>query len=279
MQQTKTDSVFKKLILSAFLFFSLSTFSQRKEIHLVSWNIQDFGRTKSSDELEQIAELVRNADIVAIQEVVAGYGGAQAVAKLTDLLNRKGAKWDYVISNPTNSTKYVTERYAFVWKTQHIKIKNRGKLIKELEFTIDREPFLLDFYLEGKKLTIINFHSRPHDKNPEAEITALTQYITNTFTTPLILAGDFNVEVTQPVFDLLKTKGYSSTINNQKTTLKKTCNDFEYRNHPIDNILYSNTITKTESGVIDFVRTCENLEKARKLSDHLPVYLKFRFSY
>ncbi len=69
-----------------------------------------------------MAELVRDADIVAIQEVVAGYGGAQAVARLVDNLNRKGAKWDYVISDPTNSPKYVTERYAFIWKTKNINI-------------------------------------------------------------------------------------------------------------------------------------------------------------
>jgi hypothetical protein len=30
---------------------------------------------------------VRDYDIIAIQEVVAGYGGAQAVAKLADELN------------------------------------------------------------------------------------------------------------------------------------------------------------------------------------------------
>ena len=55
-------------------------FSQQDEITIVSWNIQDFGKTKSNDELEQIAEVVRDVDIVVIQEVVSGYGGAQAVA-------------------------------------------------------------------------------------------------------------------------------------------------------------------------------------------------------
>jgi hypothetical protein len=44
---------------------------------------------------------VRDYDIIAIQEVVAGYGGAQAVAKLADELNRKGSKWNYIISDPT----------------------------------------------------------------------------------------------------------------------------------------------------------------------------------
>ena len=265
--------MFQKILLLFILLISVQTFSQQDEITVVSWNIQDFGKTKSNSELEKMAELLRDADIVAIQEVVSGYGGAQAVAKLTDILNRKGAQWDYVISNPTRIPKYVTERYAIVWKTKNIKIKNRGRLIKELETIIDREPFILDFYIADKKLTLINFHSRPHNKNPEAEITALTQHINSNFDGPIILAGDFNVDEADPVFNDFKQKRYTPAVIDQKTTLKRACDGFDYRNYAIDNIFYSNTITKTKSGVIDFVRECDNLEKARKLSDHLPVYL------
>lgn len=243
---------------------------------MVSWNIRDFGKTKNSDELEKIAEIVRDIDILAIQEVVAGYGGAQAVAKLTDILNRKGAKWDYVISNPTNSSKYVTERYAFVWKTKHIKIKNRGWLLDELNTRIDREPFLLDFYLNKQKFTVVNFHSRPHDKNPESEIEALSRFAINSLTTPLIIAGDFNVDEKEPVFDFLKSSNFKATVTNQKTTLKKTCKRGGYLNYPIDNIFYSSDIKKIDGGIIDFVRFCDQLEQARKLSDHLPVFLRFK---
>ncbi|SNR27748.1 Metal-dependent hydrolase, endonuclease/exonuclease/phosphatase family [Maribacter sedimenticola] len=268
----------KTLFLTLFLFFTLFTFSQQKEIHLISWNIQDFGKTKNSEELEQIAELVRDADIVALQEVVSGYGGAQAVAKLADLLNRKGAQWDYVISNPTKIPKNTTERYAFIWKTKHIKIKNRGKLIKELETTVDREPFLLDFYVLGQKLTLLNFHSRPHHKNPEAEIMAMTQYLSINTASNMIIAGDFNINESHKIFTNLKSLGFNPAVTNEKTTLKRVCNEFEYRNHPIDNIFHSTSLAKTESGVIDFVRTCENLERSRKLSDHLPVYLKFKIA-
>ncbi|PIB31311.1 endonuclease [Maribacter sp. 4U21] len=268
--------MFQKILLLFILLISVQIFSQQNEITIVSWNIQDFGKTKSNHELEQIAEVVRDVDIVAIQEVVSGYGGAQAVAKLSDLLNRKGAKWDYVISDPTNGTKYASERYAFVWKTEHIKIKNRGRLLKELDALIDREPFFLDFYIADKKLILINFHSRPYNKNPEAEIIALTQYMNNNITGFVILAGDFNVDDANPIFDPLKKQGYSSAVTNQKTTLKRACDGFDYRNHAIDNIFYSNTIAKTENGVIDFVRECENLEMARKISDHLPVYLGFK---
>ncbi len=53
---------------------------------------------------------------------MAGYGGAQAVARLADELNRKGTKWDYVISDPTSSSAYKTERYAFIWKTSKVTI-------------------------------------------------------------------------------------------------------------------------------------------------------------
>lgn len=266
----------KKIVLLLFILLSYTSFSQQNNFDLISWNIQDFGKTKNSKELDEIAEILRKADIVAIQEVVAGYGGAQAVAKLADILNRKGAQWDYVISDPTNSSKYVTERYAVVWKTKHIKIKNRGKLIRELDTLVDREPFLIDFYMTDKKLTLINFHSRPYDKNPEAEIEALSQYIIDSDYRSLILAGDFNVNEAESVFDTFKTKGFTAAITNQKTTLKKACDGFEYRNHAIDNVFYSSSLLKTESGVLDFVRACDNLEKARKLSDHLPVFLKFQ---
>ena len=267
--------MFKKTL---FLFLVLLHFnvSSQEAISIISWNIRDFGRTKSNEELDEMAEIVRDADIVAIQEVVAGYGGAQAVAKLADNLNRKGSKWDYVISNPTNSTKYVTERYAFIWKTKNIKIKNRGLLIADLDSLVDREPFYLDFYIKGKKLTILNFHSRPHDKNPESEILAITDYLKiNSSQHPIILAGDFNVNEKELVFNGLKTIGYKASINNQSTTLKQSCDGNDYLNYPIDNIFYSKNVSKIEGKAIDFVKVCENLEEARKLSDHLPVYLNF----
>nr|WP_299214929.1 endonuclease/exonuclease/phosphatase family protein [uncultured Allomuricauda sp.] len=270
--------MFKRIALAILLLFHCIIFSQKEDLSLISWNIKDFGKTKSSKELEQIAEIVRDSDILAIQEVVAGYGGAQAVAKLTEILNRKGSKWDYVISNPTNSPKYVSERYAFIWKTHSIKIKNRGWLINELDSPIDREPFLLNFYLNEKKFTVVNFHSRPYNKDPESEIEALSKFVIDSLKAPVIISGDFNVDEKKHIFSTLKKEGYMPTITNQKTTLKRTCKRNDYLNHPIDNIFYSKDIYKVEGGVIDFVRFCDQLEEARKLSDHLPVFLKFNLN-
>jgi endonuclease/exonuclease/phosphatase family metal-dependent hydrolase len=97
--------------------------------------------------------------------------------------------------------------------------------------------------------------------------------------TPLIIAGDFNVDEKMPVFNTLKNSGYRTAITNQKTTLKWSCEGTDYLNYPIDNIFYSQEIYKTEGKAIDFVRLCDGLKKARKLSDHLPVLLKFQINW
>ena len=266
------------LFLIIFFFNSLNTFSQNNSINIISWNIRDFGKTKNTEELEKIAHIIKDADIVAIQEVVSGYGGAQAVAKLSDILNRKGAKWDYIVSDPTKSSKYMTERYAFIWKTKRIKIKNRGTLIKELELEIEREPLLVDFYIDGKRFSVMNFHSIPHSKNPRIEIEKLTDYIINKSNSPLLLAGDFNLSEDDNVFKRFLSNDYLPSLTNKKTTLKYKCDIGNYLNYNIDNIFYSSDIQKLKSDVIDFVITCDEIENARKLSDHLPVYLKFKLN-
>lgn len=110
----------KKLLLIFFLFIvSISVYGQ--SISVCSWNLKNFGKSKNDQEIEFIANTIRDFDVIAIQEVVAGYGGAQAVARLHDILNRKGSNWDYSISDPTSSSAYKTERYAYIWKTNKLK--------------------------------------------------------------------------------------------------------------------------------------------------------------
>jgi hypothetical protein len=104
------------LLLSCFVFYP--------QTKLISWNIANFGQSKSDKTIHYIANYLRDYDIIAVQ-VVAGYGGVQAVARLSDELNRTGSKWDYIISDPTSSSPYKTERYAFIWKTN--KLKQIGK--------------------------------------------------------------------------------------------------------------------------------------------------------
>ena len=61
-----------------------------------------------------------------------------------------------------------------------------------------------------------------------------------------------------------------------QTTLKRKCKDGEYLSHTIDNVYLPNKkINVIEARVIDFVKECQFLVEARKVSDHLPVSLSF----
>ncbi|WP_233265953.1 endonuclease/exonuclease/phosphatase family protein [Formosa sp. L2A11] len=257
----------------------LLTKGKTKSLKIASWNIRDLGRTKDAQEILKIAKILKDFDIVAIQEVVAkDPAGAQAVAKIADELNRMDSKWDYRISDPTKSPSvYISERYAFLWKTSKVKLTNRAYLDSELEDVCFREPFIGKFQLKNntEPFYVINFHSRKFDDNPEQEIIFLKEYSTRLNSDNILILGDFNLNETHEVWDNLYNRGFNPALNNTKTTLKTKCKNGNYLNHHIDNIYYSKNIIPIHSGAIDFVNTCSNLEIARGLSDHLPVYLEY----
>lgn len=267
---------------SSNVYKQIDTTGSADVISVVSWNIQDLGQTKNNEEIAFMANLLKGFDIVAIQEVVAKHpAGAQKVAQLVDELNRKGAKWDYRISNPTKSPSvYMSERYAFLWKTHKIDLIGRAYLDKELETHIHREPYIAQFKLKktNQFFYIINFHSRKHDDNPELEIKFFKDYPKRFHSNNIIIAGDFNLNERHSVWSDLYQQGFNPALKDSKTTLKWKCLKNNYLNHAIDNIYYSKNIAFVNSGVLDYIATCENLAAARKISDHLPVFLEFNMN-
>ena len=132
---------FSRSILIFILCLLSTSFSvnQSSEIKLCSWNLLDFGKTKSDTEIEFIANTVRDYDILLIQEVVAkDPGGAQAVGRLGEALNRKGTKWEYRISDVTSGeNSYKRERYAFLWKPSRVKLIGKPWLENKYQAEID----------------------------------------------------------------------------------------------------------------------------------------------
>jgi endonuclease/exonuclease/phosphatase family metal-dependent hydrolase len=260
------------------------SFNKKKNLIIASWNIRDLGRTKNANEILEIAKIIKDYDIVAIQEVVAkDPAGAQAVAKIADELNRMGSKWDYRISDPTKSpSAYISERYAFLWKTSKVKLLNRAYLDAELEDFCYREPYIGKF--QSKSSTdalpfyLINFHSRKFNDNPENEIIYFKDYSKRLNSDNILILGDFNLSETHKVWTDLYHRGFNAALKDTKTTVKTKCKDSMYLNYSIDNIYYSNGIKSITSGSKDFVGSCNNLEAARTLSDHLPIFLEFKIS-
>ena len=261
----------KKVVL-LFLLLSTSLFPQVKA---VSWNLENFGQSKSAESMSFIANTLKAYDIVAIQEVVAGSGGAQAVALLADALNRKGAQWDYTISDPTSSSAYKTERYAFLWKTAKVKKIGRAWLEQKYHQEIDREPYYCTFEYDSKRFTLVNFHAITKSKQPETEIKYFKFLPPAYPNLNLVFLGDFNCPQSHSVFTPLKKIGYIQVFQNQKTSLKKECTRGNCLASEFDNIFYSPKLSVHRFGVIPFYDSFATLKEARTVSDHIPIWFEF----
>lgn len=256
-----------------FLFVTIYSFSQVK---IISWNLENFGKSKTNSHLNIVANTLRNFDIIAIQEVVAGYGGAQTVARLTEILNEKGSKWDYSISNPTSGDSYKKERYAYIWKTSKAKLKGSAWLEKKYNLEIDREPYFATFEIDKKYITLVNFHAITKKKQPEKEIKYFKFLPQEYPLQKLVFLGDFNCPESHTVFNPLKKMGYSPIFEKQKTTLKQECKEENCLASEFDNIFYKKEHIKyINSGVISFYKSFDSLKEARKISDHIPVWFEF----
>lgn len=242
-------------------------------LKIISWNIQDFGRSKDKKEIRQIAEFLRDYDLVAIQEVAVNTAnGPKAVARLADELSRMGFAWDYRISEPTNSPPYKGERYAFLWKPSRVQNLGRFWLEESFPEIVFREPYMGRFQFDGKTFLIANFHARRGPDRPEEEIPLLPALHSLYPNDRLVFLGDFNLQETHPAFDPLEALGYRPALQNQPTSLRQSCTT-TYFSEALDNIFFPPSIRMVRSGIIDTVGDCDNLKSARGLSDHVPVWI------
>jgi deoxyribonuclease-1-like protein len=257
----------------------VSVVANAQTVTICSWNIQNFGQSKSNAEVNFIAHTIKNYDVVAIQEVVAGIGGPPAVIRLADELNKIGpGKWGYTISHGTSSSQSSKERYAFIWKLDRVSIVGEAKLENKYNLEIDREPFMGRFTIAGKSFTIATFHAVPKSKKPETEIKYL-KFIPAIYPDDnLIFCGDFNTSQSHAVFTPLKNMGYPSAMKGQKTTLKQKLVNGECLASEYDNFFYNKSKFKfIKAGINQFYDRIPDYREARYISDHLPVYFQFSF--
>jgi len=260
---------------NVFLLIFLITASLQAQVKLLSWNLENFGKSKTDSTLNYIANTIKEHDVIAIQEVVAGSGGAQAVAKLADELNRKGFKWDYTISDPTTSSAYKTERYAFLWKTSRVKKIGKAWLEQKYNQEIDREPYYCTFEYNNKQFTIANFHAITKSKQPESEIKFFKFFPQEYPNLNLVFVGDFNCPQSHTVFNPLRKMGYLSAFENQKTSLKQKCKNNNCLASEFDNFWYNTSkITISKSEVLHFYNSFKTLKEARRISDHIPITIE-----
>ena len=254
----------------------LTCYAAVAQVTVCSWNIQNLGRSKTDKDIAFIAGVLKKYDAVAIIEVVAGDGGPQAVARLSEALNRTGARWDYSISDPTTSYAHGTERYAFLWKTSRLTRIGPAWLERKYSDIIDREPYLISLKTGARTFTLAAYHAVPTAKHPGEEIPYL-QYIPAEYPNRnIIFCGDYNLSQANEAFLPLKALGYKPALVKQKTSLKRECNEKGCLASEYDNVFYHPQYTKyISSGVELFYTSFGTLAEAKKISDHIPVFFKF----
>lgn len=265
----------KKILLLAACF--LICLQLHAGVRIGSWNLQNFGDKKPDSMIMLIAHTVADLDIIAVQEVLKGPGGARAIARLVQQLNEGKAQWDYVISDPTSASNTgEQERYAFIWKKARVKRLGAYYLATAYQDSISREPLLCTFNAEGLEFTLVNFHALPKKKQPETEIRYL-RYFPQTYPDKqLIFLGDFNCPQSHSVFGPLKAQGYRPALTGVKTTLRQECKNGDCMASEYDNIFYPETVFRVlKSGVLPFYQYYKgDMKAARRLSDHAPVYVE-----
>lgn len=218
-----------------------------------------------------MANLVHDADVILIQEVQIDNDGTEGVRLLEIQLEQDGNTWNSSISKPTNGKG--TECYAYLWKPAVLALDSAW-LEVSLDSLIDREPYMARFKHKKKSILLANFHAVPKKKMPWKEIQELDE-LSNKYTQDhLIIAGDFNLIQSDSAFYELNTLGYKPALKGVKTTIKMEMKGDEKFANEYDNFFFNTRYFKLkEAGRIDFTSSFENLVEARKISDHLPVYV------
>jgi endonuclease/exonuclease/phosphatase family metal-dependent hydrolase len=247
---------------------------EKKAILFVSWNIQNLGKSKSDEELSYISTKIKFYDIVAIQEVSTSEFGSQAVAKLADNLDRTGSDWDYVISNSTSGDG--SERYAYLFKKNRVKLKEKAQLEASLSEVMNREPFRAIFIFKNIEYYFFNLHLVPTDKHPQIEVNRLEVLTTLYKGKRIIMLGDFNLSQSDNSFNSLKSKGIVPSLINKKTSLKMKPVSGQVLNMEYDNFYISSQIKFKNSSVIYFFEDFKDLQSARKISDHCPIKISIK---
>ena len=238
-------------------------------ITIASFNIRKFSdNSRTDEEIQQIAEVLSEFDLIAVQEVLGD----------TIILNRTMKflpEYDYIVSEEVGNTQ--KERYAFIFNNK-IEVITKGKTYYDKFDNFIREPYYASFKSDGFDFTMMTIHilygKSASDRTGEMkQIASVYEYYQekDNSENDLILTGDFNTQPTQDNFDYIwQIPDVTVAIQNGKSTIGKTGNLY-------DNIIFdSNTDEYTRlSGIHYFDKGMEMEEAKEAISDHRPVYAVF----
>jgi len=256
---------------------------------IATWNIRNFGKTKTARAVKYIAEICKKFDIVAIQEVKDSLEGLK---KLQLLL---GPDYRFVFTDPAGNNErlvymYDRRRVDFTGLASEIVIDPGDKKKPKVQF--HRTPFMASFRTANFDFILVTVHifygKSKTIKFREDEIKDLAKFIESRagdqdiYDPDIIALGDFNIVKTgDKFFKALESGGL--IVEN---AIKKLKSNY-LKNKHYDQIAYYNytdsAISFSKAGVVDFTNAVFKEMTSRKLSyalsDHLPLWAEFKIKY
>lgn len=251
----------------------------RETIRVASFNIQVFGTSKSKKPqvMDILARVVRNFDVVAIQEVRATDN--DIVPNFVELINSAGRHYDYVIGprlGRTNSK----EQYAFIFDTTVVEVdRNQLYTVHDPDDLLHREPLVGWFRVRGPPpeqaftFTLVNIHTDPDETKQELDALGDVYRVVQNDgrgEDDVIVLGDLNVD-DKHLGKLGQISGITWVISGTPTNTRGTS---QY-----DNMVFMGQATSEytgRGGVFDFLREYNlSMEEALEVSDHQPIWAEF----
>lgn len=284
---------------------------------ICSWNIRAFGRlfdrwSENDDSpkrnlrgLALIAEVVRQFDVIAVQEVKRE---TTVLRRLVD--DFLGDHWSFVLSDITAGDKGNTERFAFIYDTRRVRLSGlAGEIVLppvKVEVTaadgttseelhpstqFARTPYIVGFEAAGQRFSLLTTHIEYGEGADDriGEITSLARHTADEIRDraaedneygSLIVLGDFNIDKrgNDPLFQAFTQTGLvvPQALNGLKTT---------YGTEPkfYDQIAWFMGALELDysgrAGVIDFVgavfKSLTPGSMTYRVSDHFPLWVEF----
>jgi endonuclease/exonuclease/phosphatase family metal-dependent hydrolase len=251
-------------------------------LRIGAFNIQVFGKSKAAkpEVMDVLAKIIRTYDVVAIQEI--RDKDQTALPKLVNLVNSKGAHYDYVVG-PRLGRSRSKEQYAYIYNNQTVNLNGTPWTYPEPNGTdpFHREPYIAYFSAVNGSfdVVLITCHVDPDEATEEIDaLDAVVNYTRERHPTEddIIIMGDLNADCSY--FDedsncSICGDNYHGCINNSiDTTTSAT-------NCTYDRIIITSPAVPDytgDSGVFryDLVYNLTE-EETKAVSDHYPIYAVF----
>lgn len=250
-------------------------------LRVASFNIQDFGGKKASKSyvMHTLADIVRQFDIVAIQEI--STQDEYLIPNFVKLINQSGRKYDHVIGRRLGNTTQ-KEQYAYLFDAQRVEIDHQSVYtLSDPDNLLHREPLVATFRARevdpdlAFTFTLVTIHTDPSRGVVEQELDALAEVYrvvrrSSRGEDDIILLGDFNAD-DRHLGRLGQLPGIKPLIAGVWTNTRQ--------NKQYDNIIIhqpSTTEYAGRSGVFDVIRRYNlTQDQALEVSDHFPVWAEF----